>query len=111
MANSERPLSIIIRNNDGTSNNITLYSVDGKLPTTIEIGGIMKTTEVSVSETELTDDDSTTLVDGPEDDLEGQAVRFSTLRANACPRPITKFLHSQPRRPTGSEYTSPSNKF
>jgi len=78
MANSERPLTIIIKNNDGTSNDITLYSIDGKLPTTIEIGGMVKTTEVSISGTKIKDDDSSTLVDSPKDDLESQAVRFPT---------------------------------
>jgi hypothetical protein len=75
MAKSERPLTIIIRNNDGTSNDITIYSNDGKLPTTIEIGSIIKTTEVTVSETEATNDDSSTLVDSLKDDLESQIVR------------------------------------
>jgi hypothetical protein len=79
MANSERPLTIIIKNNDGTSSDITMYSVDGKLPTTIEIGGIVKTTEVSISETEITDDNSTTLFDNSKDDLESQSVRFPKL--------------------------------
>jgi hypothetical protein len=75
MAKSERSLTIIIRNNDGTSNDITMYSNDGKLPTMIEIGSIIKTTEVTVSETEATDDDSSTLVDSSKDDLESQIVR------------------------------------
>jgi hypothetical protein len=76
MANYERPLTIIIKNNDGTSNDITMYSVDGKLPTTIEIGGILKTTEALISETEVTNDDSSTLSDSLKEDLENQAVRL-----------------------------------
>jgi hypothetical protein len=76
MANSERPLTIILKNNDGTFSDITMYSVDGKLPTTIEIGGIMKTTEISISEIEITDDHPSTLIDNAKDNLESQTVRF-----------------------------------
>ncbi len=79
MESSEKALKIILRNNDGTSNDITMYSVDGKLPSTIEIGGIMKKNQVTVSETDISEDDSATLIGSPKDDLECQAVRHSSL--------------------------------
>jgi hypothetical protein len=91
MENSEKSLKIILRNSDGTSNNITMYSVGGQLPGTIEIGGMTKNNEVTVSEAEVTDDDSSTLVDSPEEDLESQAVSFPTPVAMKCLRPETKF--------------------
>lgn len=110
MENSEKALKIIIRNNDGTSSDITMYSVDGKLPTTIEIGGIMKKNEVTVSETEITDDGSSTLTDNPKDDLESQTVRFCTLVLKKQPRIMTNTLCRLRKRSTGSEYTPRSNK-
>jgi hypothetical protein len=110
MDSSEKALKIIIRNNDGTSNDITMYSVDGKLPTTIEFRGVISTNEVTVSETEITDDDPSTLVDSPKDDLESQAVRLPTLIVRKNLRMQTKVLSSQRGRPTGSQYTSQFNK-
>jgi len=50
-------LKIIIRNNDGTSSDITMYSDDGKLPSTIEVGGVMKSADVKVSEFETAEDE------------------------------------------------------
>lgn len=94
MENSGKVLKIIIRNNDGTSNDITMYSDDGKLPTTIEIGGVIKANEVAVSETEMSDDDSSTLIDSPKDDLESQVVRFSKLIVKKSYRIKAKILRS-----------------
>jgi hypothetical protein len=56
MDRTSQGLKIIIRNNDGTSSEITMYSDDGKMPSTIEIGGVMKTTDVNVSEIEAEED-------------------------------------------------------
>lgn len=56
MDHTSQGLRIIIRNNDGTSNDIIMYSDDGKMPSTIEIGGTMKTTNVNVSEIEAKED-------------------------------------------------------
>jgi hypothetical protein len=53
MDRTSKGLKIIIRNSDGTSSDITMYSDDGKMPSTIEIGGAMKTPDVRVSEIEV----------------------------------------------------------
>lgn len=50
MDHNSQGLKIIIRNSDGTSSDITMYSNDGKMPSTIEIGGAMKAADVKVSE-------------------------------------------------------------
>jgi hypothetical protein len=57
MDHSSQGLKIIIRNSDGTSSNITMYSDDGKLPSTIEFGSGMKTTDIQVSEIEAAEDE------------------------------------------------------
>jgi hypothetical protein len=57
MDHSSQSLKIVIRNSDGTSSDITMYSDDGKLPSTIEIGGAMKTTDVKFSELEAAEDE------------------------------------------------------
>jgi hypothetical protein len=57
MDRSSQGLKIIIRNSDGTSSDVTMYSDDGKLPSTIEFGGAVRTTDVKVSEIEAAEDE------------------------------------------------------
>ena len=72
MDRSSQGLKIIIRNSDGTSSDITMYSDDGKLPSIIEIGGAMKTADVKVSEIEAAEDEP--LVEKQDEDSESGAV-------------------------------------
>lgn len=75
MDRSSQGLKIIIRNNDGTSSDITMYSDDGKLPSTIEVGGVMKSTDVKVSEFEAEEDEP--LIEKQDDgDPESGTVSF-----------------------------------
>lgn len=73
MDNSTQSLKIIIRNSDGTSSDITMYSDDGKWPSTIEYGGALKTTDVKVSEIEAAENEP--LIEKQDaDDLETNTV-------------------------------------
>jgi hypothetical protein len=79
MDRSSQGLKIIIRNSDGTSSDITMYSDEGKLPSTIEFGGgAMKTTDVKVSEIETAEDEP--LIEKQDsDDLKSYAVSSLSL--------------------------------
>lgn len=57
MDRTSQGLKIVIRNCDGTSSDITMYSDDGRMPSTIEIGGGMKTADLEVSGIEDADDE------------------------------------------------------
>jgi hypothetical protein len=73
MDKSTQSLKIIIRNSDGTSSDITMYSDDGKWPSTIEYGGALKTTDVKVSEIEAAENEP--LIEKQDaDDLETNTV-------------------------------------
>lgn len=66
MDHLSQSLKIIIRNSDGMTSDITLYSDDGKWPSTIEYGGAVKTTDVKVSEIEAAEDEP--LIEKQDDD-------------------------------------------